>query len=354
MRAPQTVWEGHCLAPGGPVVLCITSASREGRRSSVAHVPLKHGNTLGTPPWHPHCQAPPTNVKGGGGDCNPKARVPTMPEINISFCKLRFLPLHSLGLGGGRGVLGGRGGGGGWGWGTWVLGGMGGLGLGGRGVLGLGGNGGAGAGGEGVQRGGLGLGGGGSGGGGASYSRQPHLHYRRDGPPPPPPHLHEHPPGHQRRVDPEPLTQQMRAECASAPPPRPQGCALDHHLPPPVPSTPKVHAPTTAQINGSVCKISLFPTMKSGPKGGGVLAPPPPLQAMLRCRANLCPSGGCTKAVLPASWGGGVSAHATKGRGRDWPPICVHGAHYASAPCPHPLCRLPGPTAPMRCARPWG
>ena len=40
------------------------------------------------------------------------------------------------------------------------------------------------------------------------------------------------------------------------------------------PKSPKVCVPTTAQINISFCKISFFPTVRSGSGGGGVLDPP--------------------------------------------------------------------------------
>ena len=36
---------------------------------------------------------------------------------------------------------------------------------------------------------------------------------------------------------------------------------------------PKVRAPKVAQINCIFCKVSFFPTMKSGSKGGGGVPP---------------------------------------------------------------------------------
>ena len=42
------------------------------------------------------------------------------------------------------------------------------------------------------------------------------------------------------------------------------------------PKSPKVCVRKTSQINISFCKISFFPTMKSGSEGRGVISPPPP------------------------------------------------------------------------------
>ena len=49
------------------------------------------------------------------------------------------------------------------------------------------------------------------------------------------------------------------------------------------PEIPRVCFPKISQMNISFCKISVFPAMKSGSEGGGVLDPPPPQQTQQSC-----------------------------------------------------------------------